>query len=404
MNGLFLTLFALIASLQVRFDPATTGLDAERATRPVLQLSQDMIGNGQVLEISFDELSHTLHNYTYTLRHLNADGTPDNLASTDYLRGFTTADITDYEYSFNTQQLYTHYRFTFPSEDMQPTLSGNYLLLIYEDARVEEPVAQVPIRIVEPLTPIHATVRYDTQKGLSTAYQQVDVEVGTSALNVISPEQVTLIVQQNNRTDNQVVIHRPTYVESGRLRYINQPSLIFEGGNEYRHFDISSEYIKGYNVDQIEYVQGDEPSRGDCGYMAYLFPSELRNNGYSYQPDGNGIYVIHKERVTDPDTEADYMWVNFLLPMDYIWPNGAIYILGDAWGNRKDATTRMHYNATLNAYHWRSYLKQGGYEWIYSSGVEGNYWQTHNQYRIWVYFRGTGDRYDRLVGVQDIEN
>lgn len=409
-----LSAVAQIASLRVQYDPELSSRAGEQAVRPVLHLMDDMVGAGQVVEVSFDELSHTLRNYSYTLVHLTSDGRPDGLSSTEYLRGFPTADITDYTYSFNTHQLYTHYRFTFPSEDMQPLISGAYAILIYEDARVEQPVAQVVIDICEDVVPISAKVRYDTSKGLSTQYQQLDVDVSTAGLSMQSPTQLTLVVEQNGRTDNAVRLTRPSYVEPHRLRYLNMPSLIFDGGQEYRHLDISSEYVKGAEVDRIHFVQGDSP---EDGYQVLLFPSALRNGGYSYEPDANGIWLVHRERSDEADIEADYMWVHFFLPAREPWLDGGVYVLGDAWQNRLDATTRMHYDEQAGGYVWRTYLKQGGYEWLYAfyntrqgtlpaslQRVEGNYWQTHNTYRIKAYFRGVTDRYDRLVGVQDIEN
>ena len=49
------------------------------------------------LHISFDEMSHDVHMYTYTVKMLNSD-----LMSNEYLEGFTTRDIVDYEHSINT--------------------------------------------------------------------------------------------------------------------------------------------------------------------------------------------------------------------------------------------------------------------------------------------------------------
>ncbi|MDR1783415.1 MAG: DUF5103 domain-containing protein, partial [Dysgonamonadaceae bacterium] len=34
---------------------------------------------------------------------------------------------------------------------------------------------------------------------------------------------------------------------------------------------------------------------------------------------------------------------------------------------------------------------------------EGNYYQTENEYRIWVYYRPLGARYDRLLGTTNIQ-
>lgn len=382
---------------------------------PCLLLSDDMIADGQVMEIAFDQLSHETRSYTYTLLHLNADGTPSALSQNEYIRGFNSLDITDYEHSFNTQQLYTHYRFEFPSEDMQPLVSGNYALLIYEDGRREDIRLTVCFRIAEQAVRISPTLRANTDIELSGRYQQLDIDVQMQGVRMVSPDEITLCVEQNGRTDNRAFGVRPTFVEPEKLRWINSKPLIFEGGNEYRHFDIASEYFMGVNVDHISFDHEEN------AYRAQLFTSELRaGSPYLTEPDLDGNFVINRERCDYDDTEADYMWVQFTLPTDAPWLDGAVYLLGDAWQNGFAADNRMTYDEQQKAYVCKTLLKQGGYQWQYAlltkqgrlskgtglSGAtleraEGSHWQTGNTYRIYVYHRPFGGRYDRLVGYFD---
>ena len=113
-----------IASLMVRDAEATD--ERINQAEPIIVLGDPE----HPFEISFDELSHETRHYLYTLLLLNADGSPASLSQSEYINGFNSADITDYEHSFNTHQLYTHYRFSFPNDDMQPLLSGSYALII----------------------------------------------------------------------------------------------------------------------------------------------------------------------------------------------------------------------------------------------------------------------------------
>lgn len=400
-----------IATLTVR------DIDGQMLQRPCLTLSDDMIGDGQVLEISFDQLSHETHAYSYTLVHLNADGTPSSLSQNEYIRGFNSLDITDYEHSFNTQQLYTHYRFTFPSDDMQPLLSGNYALLIYEDGRREDVRLSVMIRIAEPTVSIRPTLRSNTDIEYAGRYQQLDIDLLLQGTRVVSPDEITLCVEQNGRTDNRAFAVRPTYVEPDRLRWVNCKPLIFEGGNEYQHFDIASEYFMGNNIDRITFDHQEQ------AYHALLFTSENRAAApYLTEPDMDGQFVVNRERTDDDDTEADYMWVYFTLPAEQPWLDGAVYLLGDAWQNAFTPANRMHYDEQQQAYVCRTLLKQGGYQWQYAfltkqgrlskgtglSGAtlqrtEGSHWQTGNTYRIYIYHRPFGSRYDRLIGVEELK-
>lgn len=372
-----------------------------------LQVSQNLLTMDETLEVSFDEMSHEVHQYTYTVRHLNANWTPDNLATYDYLEGFPTVDITDYEHSFNTQQLYTHYRFEFPNDDMRTKLSGNYVLIIYEDGRQEEPVATACFSIVEPQAKVAAELRYNTDVELSGRYQQLEIDLNTNGLRTISPDEFTLVVEQNGRLDNRVTAPRPTYVEPNRLRWKNCRQFIFEGGQEYQHIDLASVYYKGANVDQIIFDQNF--------YHAFLFPSQIRATGpYISEPDANGKYIVNAERVSDSGTEADYMFVHFFIPAESPWFDGQIYLLGDAWHNLFTPENRLHYDAEHHCYTASVYMKQGGCEWLYAfvpkgkqtatlERVEGSHWQTNNTYRIYVYHRAPGERYDALICVHELQ-
>lgn len=87
--------------------------------------------------------------------------------------------------------------------------------------------------------------------------------------------------------------------------------------------------------------------------------------------------------------------------------------------NLYTAGNRMKYDAEHKGYYTSLYLKQGGYNYMYytiqtheafmSSNsaaeastlmLEGSHWQTQNEYRVFVYYRPFGGRYDRLVGVR----
>jgi hypothetical protein len=50
------------------------------------------------------------------------------------------------------------------------------------------------------------------------------------------------------------------------------------------------------------------------------------------------------------------------------------------------------------------------YAWVPADGgkvelspAEGNFYNTENEYAIYLYYRGFGDRYDRLIGVYTLK-
>ena len=375
-----------------------------RVERRVLLLEDKPIDGSDAentLHISFDEMSHEVHFYTYTVQMLNSD-----LLNSEYLQGFTTKDITDYEHSLNTSRIYTHYWFDFPNEDMQITKSGQYLLTVYEDGNPDNRVAEVEFCVAEYLVKIDARTRNNTDIELSGRYQQVDIDVNTAALGIRDPHEVRLVVAQNNRTDNRVTLSQPTFVEPNRLRYINNKALIFEGGNEYHHFDAFSRFYAGHGIDRVYHELGD--------YHVLLFQDEVTKGQYIHEYDSNGRFVVNAERTSDSDTEAEYMWVHWTLPVEQPWLDGSVYVGGDIFENELSLRNRMQYDADAKCYWLTALVKQGGYDYQYwfsgkgtqnkttTQRVDGSYWQTENEYAVYVYWRPFGARYDRLVGVQTV--
>ena len=383
-----------------------------RVERQVLLLENGIVDGSNpenTLHISFDEMSHDVHFYTYTVQMMNGGMSATaslngGMLSSEYLRGFTTRDITDYEHSINTSREYTHYWFDFPNEDMALTKSGNYRLTIYEDGNPDNCIAQVLFSVVEPMVKIDARVRTNTDKEFNGRYQQVDIDVNTTALDIRDPKEIRIVVTQNNRNDNAVSLSQPTFVEPNRLRYINQQALIFEAGNEYHHFDAFSCFYAGYGIDRVYHELGD--------YNALLFPNEVAKGEYIHEFDSDGRFVVNAERTNDSDTEAEYMWVHWTLPVEKPWLDGALYIGGDIFENELSLRNRMQYDAETQCYWLTALVKQGGYDfqfWFAGKGtqnktttqrVDGSYWQTENEYAVYVYWRPFGARYDRLIGVQ----
>ena len=394
-------------------------------SRPYLVLRDGIIDDSDpanIIEISFDELSHEVHQYTFTIYHLNANGTRSDLLSSEYLRGFTTSDITDYSFSLNTTIEYTHYRFTVPNSEMTLTASGHYAVKVYEDGDEDKVVLYSTFAVVDPKAQIGATIHANTDIEFSGRYQQLDITVSAQPQDRLASSSADMAndyfikVQQNGRTDNIVYKPRPSYIQTNSLQWVHNKDLIFEGGNEYRHFDIFSTYFAGYNVNRVVYDQGD--------YHALLELDDLRGLGaryaggivadkcgapYIHEFDEDGQFVVYAERVlNDVETEAEYMWVHWMVPCANPWFDGSLYVGGELFNNLFTSANRLLYDPDNKCYYLTSLVKQGGYNYLYFflnkneatlQHAEGSHWQTENEYTIYVYHHPFGARYDALVGL-----
>ena len=367
---------------------------------PIMQLN-----SSDVMQVSFDEMTHEAHAYGYKVIHCDADWTASDLVSSEYLNGFASGNITTDTLSLNTTYLYTHYAFLLPNEDLSFKLSGNYVVLIYEDNQVDKPIAQACFSVVEPQIGISATVRGNTDSEFSGKSQQLDFDLSLNGYQVRDAiSEIKVVVRQNNRTDNQVTGIKPTYLASSKLSYINNAALIFEGGYEYHRFDISSVYAAGEGVERIIYIQPH--------YEAILTNDKVKTTQtYQAYQDVNGKFVINLQGAENSNTEADYMLVHFNLPTTQPFFDGQLYLGGEFNYNQLDDGVRLKYDGKTESYSQTVLLKQGGYNYQYwfvpkgeqkasAQRVDGSYWQTGNEYTIYVYHRPWGARYDKLVGVK----
>ena len=248
-------------------------------------------------------------------------------------------------------------------------------------------------------------MRGNTDTELSGRLQQLDFDVLLNDYRIQDAQsEIKVVIRQNNRTDNQVTGIKPSYMAAGKLSYKNNRNLIFEGGNEYHRFDISSIYNYDEGVSAIDFVRP--------AFHAYLRQDQIiARNPYLTNPDVNGKFVINLQNASDDNTEADYMYVHFYLPVDAPFFDGKIYVGGEWNYNQMDKTSLMRYDSEHAMYYNTFLLKQGGYNYQYwlltpgatkasVSAIDGSHWQTRNEYTIYVYHRPWGGRYDKLIGVK----
>ena len=364
------------------------------------------LGSDDYIDISFDQLSHDYHRYQYILSHCDANWERSNLSDFDFLDGFNNNYIEDAETSMNTMVPYTHYRFTLPNEYVRLTLSGNYMIEIFDEDDMSKPVLKTYFRVAESQVSISASVSSDTDIDRNKSHQQVSFDINYKGYTIRNPQQeVKVHVLQNNRIDNMVSNVLPSYVSPNELRYTNNRSLIFPAGNEYRRFEIVSTKYAGMGVESLGYYAPY--------YHATLYPDHLRTLNYLYDSDQNGKYLVRYNDAVDSNTEADYFFVHFALDSDHLLTGGNVYLQGEFTYDLFNEQTQMKYNSDSYMYESVQLLKQGSYNYQYlyvpqgstkgeTGPTEGNYYQTENEYLILVYHKPFGERYDRLIGVKQI--
>ncbi len=394
---LLLPTFAAAQRTEVNADNIATVRVAEN--RDFNRLPVPRLGSGDEVQVTFDELSHDFHRYTYRIVHLDATFKPtESLFESDYLDATADEGVVEHsEQSMNTSVLYTHYRISLPNDYMRPLLSGNYALTVYNDADTDEPEAlfKVFFHIVEDGAAVNASATTDTDIDRNGTHQQIDVALTWQKnLPLRDPDtEIYLVALQNDAWQTAVCGVPSTGQTVGGLTWTHCRSLIFPAGNEYRKFEVPSTRYPGMHVNAVGYRAPH--------YHAELMPDAPRRN-YLYDEDQNGRYVPLSDRGGDPTTEAEYVWVHFLVDASAMEENPTLMLDG-RWATAQPAERyQLEYHPEEQAYTAALFLKQGYYSYRYlcasdTQVVEGNYWQAENEYTLLVYYRQTGARYDRLI-------
>lgn len=377
----------------------TVTVDGDPTLPPMLSLKRR-----QSLVVEWDEMSHNYRRYVYHLQHCNAEWEPsDEIFESDYMSGLNDQLVEDYEKSFNTTQIYTHYRLQLPSQQLRPLLSGNYRLQIFhegDDREEDTPVLEAQFCVYESVASIRTEVSSNTDVDFNKDHQQVTLAIGYGTLNVIDPQrEIKVVVFQNRRWDNRVTDLVPNIRNSAGIEFTHNKRLIFPAGSEYHRFEILDLHRTATGVERMEWF--------DPYYHATLFPEQPQHN-YTYSIDQNGVYVPRSSDDVDDAITAEYVVVHFILQSPRL-QGGDVFVCGLWTGEPLSPDCRMEYDDIKKQYHAAVLLKQGYYSYQFrqengaTARTEGDFYQTENEYSVLVYYRGQGARYDRLVGYSAVK-
>ncbi len=330
----------------------------------------------------------------------------------DYINGFPYDEVENYSFSLNTMVDYVHYELDFPNADMMPKLSGNYLLIVYgENQDLENMYFTRRFMITEGTASINASVpRYPFDLNLGTNSQQIDLKVSyPDMFNTRVDEYSNVTIQQNGRWDNAVIGLKPTYTYPDYLSYENNKLTVFESGNQFRHINTSN---LNNRPEQTETVRQD-----DDYYVVTLYPDKKRNQHTYFDEEDlfGGRYIYLEREDKDPSIEADYVMVDFTLEWYPVMADRDVYVMGAITDWTFNDVNKMTYDYDNKCYRLSLLLKQGFYDFIYTvrykdsvkadvGAVAGDFWETQNEYTVYVYLFDHLLNYDKLIGVKTIRS
>lgn len=364
------------------------------------------LGSSETITFGFDDLKGGNRTYSYTIEHCSSDWKPTRINSIDYLDGLNEDIIFNYRYSFNTLQKFTHYDLKLPNAQIKPKIAGNYLLKVYENGNKSKPVISQRFYVLSPSVNVSTEVVPSSQVANRDKKQKINFTI-FHQMPIQNPNQdLKALVVQNNILNTAILNTKPTFVRQGALVYNELHTNEFWAGNEYRKFDIRSFRYKAEHVQEL-YL--------DSLNTAILFTDQSNNTSkYTSQFDENGNFFIRNQEDRDNVTDSDYAHVLFSLNIAPPATKGSIYVVGRFNNYTLGEENKLIYDPNRKRYVANIKLKQGLYDykyvWVDEAGkfddtlFEGSFFETENNYQVFVYYRKPAGRWEELIGYSNISN
>jgi hypothetical protein len=356
---------------------------------------------GDDFEVQFDDLFGNEADYYYDITHCDYNWKPSEIPKTDYLQGFDNQRIQNYTNSFNTLQIYSHYKLSIPNQFTQLRISGNYILKVLNEDKevvfsrkfiVYEDLVSVPIQIKRARTVSNLDFKHN-----------LEFSIKTNTITFQNPlKNVKTVLLQNGQFHSAITGIPAQYTIGNDLVYKYDTQTQFWAGNEFLFFDTKDIRAASNNVARV--------NSNSAIYSSYLHTNNARGNfPYSFSQDVNGNFAVRHLNASNNEIEADYTWVYFSLSAPAFRLNKNIYITGMFNNYALTPEYQMDYNTEKGIYEKAILIKQGFTNFQYSvadnkgiidseNAIDGNFYQTENEYTVLVYYRENNDRYDRIIG------
>lgn len=357
---------------------------------------------GSSFQLQFDDLFGNEANYYYEIVHCDYNWAPSNIPKNEYLQGFDNQRIQNYLNSFNTLQIYSHYSLSLPNQfTQQLRLSGNYILKILNDDK--EVVFSRKFILYENSATVPLQVKRARNISVVEYKHNLDFSIKSSTINFQNAlKNIKVSLFQNGDFNTEIKNIPPQYTIGNDLIYKYDAETQFWAGNEFLYFENKDIRIAANNIARID-------SSTDI-YNCLLYTNNARaNSPYTLFEDINGNFVVKNTNASNNDIEADYAWIYFSLSAPMYRLDKGIYISGMFNNYSLSPEYKMDYNEKKGVFEKAILIKQGFTNFKYviadskgkvdnENAIDGNFYQTENEYTVLVYYKENTGRYDRVIG------
>lgn len=361
---------------------------------PIIKLN-----SSQKLQLSFDYLGTQNRQFRVTVTHHNKKWERSAIVPNTYLESFSETTITTSEISFGQHLSYHHVAFSFPNNELQPAVSGNYLIKIY-NTNNGGLLFSMPFFITEDEGTITTKVQRLFAKRsngrplhqlFSTYYYPDWVE---------HPQfDLSMAFVQNQFWGRTKVVKSLDTITPGQLHGYIERKDAFIGNYEFKFLD-----LRNFSADGRQII----------AYQPEITPPRiiLRRDIQNLDMNVNLPAIAPGQGMIDNHRNSNYAQVVFRLDTgDQIPQTSEIYIVGHFNNWIIDDLNRMNYDPDEQLWKGRALIKQGQYAYKYvmiknnrldDLSLDQGYLSADQEYLTFIYFKDPNRHFDRLLKVDRI--
>jgi len=178
----------------------------------------------------------------------------DTLLPIEYMSRFENDYISDYQSSFSTELSFVHYTYSFPNDNIQFEIGGNYLLRIVDPERPDETLITHPFLINEG--------KGNSEMVLESVFLGGTIDRGVQPFYLYKPEDRTTFdafdykacFVRNSEFLDIRCDEDPSLISLPNLRFFLEPEEAFARSSGYRLMDLTT-FTAGVDVISTNFEQ-----------------------------------------------------------------------------------------------------------------------------------------------------
>jgi len=357
------------------------------------------LNGGAPLTLEFDLMAEEGRPLSIYFQHADRHWRRD-LTASQTLESFQDDRLLEYRSSRGTQVPYVHYKYRLPNDDIRFRISGNYILRVTERGRRDSVLFEHPFFVAEEEGRLQLGAQPLTISGQRVPSLQPVARYTPPSSVQGDPFGHTVCFIRNGRLTDTRCEERPLLVQ--------QPELEFELGRERAYAPITANYELDLSDLRAtsEIVQVD---RTQSPPQAQLEPDYARFGEGRGRTMGNGQPIVRGALPSqlNPEVSAEYVETTFaFVPSGERPYTSPLLVTGNFNGLNSGRSTRMDWNSSRGQYEGTVLLKQGRYQYFYSTDdptyrkqVLASQPRITGTYLAFVYYRDASLNTDRLLRV-----